>query len=63
MRNFLILLLAGSFLCGAIVPVSAQNPSPSLTTPTTAQAATDPAAATQAWLDTVPADKRAKSDA
>jgi hypothetical protein len=23
----------------------------------------DPAAATQAWLDTVPADKRAKSDA
>jgi Zn-dependent protease with chaperone function len=32
--------------------ISAENPS-----------AFDPAAATQAWLDTVPADKRAKSDA
>src|SRR5437016_8626652 len=32
--------------------ISAQNPS-----------ASDPGAATQAWLDTVPADKRAKSDA
>src|SRR5205823_13309135 len=32
--------------------ISAENPS-----------AFDPGAATQAWLDTVPADKRAKSDA
>src|SRR5205814_7504475 len=32
--------------------ISAQNPS-----------GFDPGAATQAWLDTVPADKRAKSDA
>jgi STE24 endopeptidase len=32
--------------------ISAENPS-----------ASDPAAATQAWLDTIPADKRAKSDA
>jgi Zn-dependent protease with chaperone function len=50
----------------AVVPsVLAQGTSPS---PTAAPApsiapGTDPATATRAWLDTVPADKRAKSDA
>lgn len=63
MRNFLILLLAFSLFGGAVPPVSAQNPHDSLTTPTPAQTTIDPATATQAWLDTVPADKRAKSDA
>src|SRR5437762_811963 len=67
MINRLILLLFGVCLtiglsseaCAQQAPtpppaarISAENPS-----------AFDPAAATQAWLDTVPADKRAKSDA
>src|SRR5206468_3505896 len=65
--NRLILLLFGVCLtlglpsegCAQLTPtsppsarISAENPS-----------ASDPAAATRAWLDTVPADKRAKSDA
>jgi STE24 endopeptidase len=60
----LVFLLALSSL--AIVPPAlAQDTSPS---PTAAPApsiapGTDPATATRAWLDTVPADKRAKSDA
>src|SRR5881394_672012 len=43
----------------------AQSPSPSSTPYTTPSIApgTDPATATRAWLDTVPADKRAKSNA
>src|SRR5438046_6695558 len=67
MINRLILLLFGICLtiglsseaCAQQAPtpppatrISAENPS-----------AFDPGAATQAWLDTVPADKRAKSDA
>src|SRR5947199_7922892 len=67
MINRLILLLLGACLtiglssqaCAQLTPtpppsarISAQNPS-----------TFDPAAATHAWLDTVPADKRAKSDA
>ena len=39
------------------------RPSPALDVPAAAVHVTDPAAATRAWLDTVPADKRAKSDA
>lgn len=60
----LVFLLALSFL--AIVPSGlAQDTSPS---PTVAPApsiapGTDPATATRAWLDTVPADKRARTDA
>src|SRR5436190_546812 len=49
----------------ATIPTFAQPPSPDSTpypTPSIA-AGTDPATATRAWLDTVPADKRAKSDA
>src|SRR5947207_10539086 len=46
-------------------PVQAQESSPPPVTSTKIEAAKafDPGAATQAWLDTVPADKRAKSDA
>src|SRR5256714_7239415 len=60
----LVFLLALSFL--ATAPSSlAQETSPA---PTAAPApsiapGTDPATATRAWLDTVPADKRARSDA
>jgi STE24 endopeptidase len=61
--SVLLFLLVLSFL-GA-VPAFAQPPSPDSTpypTPSIAPG-TDPATATRAWLDTVPADKRAKSDA
>ena len=62
----LIFLLTVSFLAAAS-PAFAQEPSPSpapssYPTPSIA-AGTDPATATRAWLDTVPADKREKSDA
>ena len=39
------------------------SPHPASIIPTDNPASFDPAAATQAWLDTVPGDKRAKSDA
>ena len=61
--SVLLFLLVLSFL--AAVPTFAQPPSPDSTpypAPSIA-AGTDPAKATRAWLDTVPADKRAKSDA
>src|SRR5436190_11341812 len=61
--SVLLFLLVLSFL--AAVPTFAQPPSPDSTpypTPSIA-AGTDPATATRAWLDTVPADKRARSDA
>jgi STE24 endopeptidase len=60
----LIFLLALSFL--ATAPSSlAQETSPAPTAPPAPSIApgTDPATATRAWLDTVPADKRARSDA
>src|SRR6267378_1118192 len=46
-------------------PVHAQEISPAPSTPTKIEAAKsfDPVEATKAWLNTVPADKRAKSDA
>src|SRR3954453_1645659 len=61
--SVLLFLLVLSFL--AAVPTFAQPPLPDSSpypTPSIA-AGTDPATATRAWLDTVPADKRAKSDA
>src|SRR5436190_8611337 len=61
--SVLLFLLVLSFL--AAIPTFAQPPSPDSTpypTPSIATG-TDPATATRAWLDTVPADKRAKSDA
>ena len=59
----LIFLFALSLLTAA--PVLAQEPSPASTpypAPSIAPG-TDPATATRAWLDTVPPDKKAKSDA
>ncbi|CAN5213381.1 M48 family metallopeptidase [soil metagenome] len=60
MRPFLAVL----FLTFSATALFAQEPA--LTTapvPAEAVNVTDPAAATRAWLDTVPADKRARSDA
>jgi STE24 endopeptidase len=62
--TFLLVLL--SFLMS--VSAFAQETSPAPTSPDSAPApsiapGTDPATATRAWLDTVPADKREKSDA
>jgi STE24 endopeptidase len=47
---------------GALAQESSPAPTP-LVVPAAAQTVTDPAAATRAWLDTVPAADRAKSDA
>ena len=61
-----VLSIAASFFLGVCAPVRAQEtstaPPISLAAPSIAPDA-DPATATRAWLDTVPADKRAKSDA
>ena len=61
-----VLSIAASFYLGVCGDVRAQETSPaptnSLPAPSIAPNA-DPATATRAWLDTMPADKRAKSDA
>jgi STE24 endopeptidase len=60
-----LLLLAASFFLGVCAPLRAQEISAAPTAapaPSIAPAA-DPATATRAWLDTVPAEKRARSDA
>ena len=67
MKSTVAAFLLGSFLfLGVCANVHAQESSPAPTifapAPSIAPGA-DPAAATRAWLDTVPADKRAKSDA
>ncbi|MEY2561108.1 MAG: endopeptidase [Verrucomicrobiota bacterium] len=61
-----LFLLCLVFVLGWAAPVRAQetSPSPSISAPAPSIAPdADPATATRAWLDTVPADKRAKSDA
>src|ERR1700730_10916308 len=66
MKSLIALFLVGFlFLSGVCVNARAQEISAA---PTSAPAPSlapnvDPATATRAWLDTVPADKRAKSDA
>ena len=65
MKSSVAALLLTCFLALAAF---AQTPSPTAPDPTPVPApsiapGTDPATATRAWLDTVPADKRAKSDA
>jgi STE24 endopeptidase len=56
--------IALSFSLGVCAEVHAQDPSPSISAPAPSiPPNADPATATRAWLDTVPADKRAKSDA
>jgi STE24 endopeptidase len=60
-----VLSLAASFFLGVYAPVHAQEISaaPTISAPAPSIAPNaDPATATRAWLDTVPADKRAKSD-
>ena len=67
-RAAIVLFLFVVFALSA-VGLKAQNsplpspPAPKLEVPAAAVNADDPAAATKAWLDTVPADKRARSDA
>jgi len=66
--SVLVFCLALSLLFQLSPRLSAQNvsPSPSASVAPAAPViapGTDPATATRAWLDTVPADKRAKSDA
>ncbi|HEY2614307.1 MAG TPA: M48 family metallopeptidase [Chthoniobacterales bacterium] len=65
MRSLIALpVLALSLFLAAHVKVQAQEPSPAIFAPASLTPPdADPAVATQAWLDTVPADKRAKSDA
>jgi STE24 endopeptidase len=61
----MLFLLAFSFLAAAPASLRGQETSPSPTAapvPSIAPGA-DPATATRAWLDTVPPDKKAKSDA
>jgi STE24 endopeptidase len=63
MRCIAVLILALTF---AITSAQAQESSPAptpLVVPEAAQNVTDPVAATRAWLDTVPADQRERSDA
>ncbi len=57
-----LLLFCSSFTAFAQEESAVSSPSP-VPIPEAAVQVTDPAAATRAWLDTVPADARAKSDA
>jgi STE24 endopeptidase len=56
-------LLFGVDLRAQESPSSSPSPTLKIEVPAAAVNANDPAAATKAWLDTVPADKRARSDA
>src|SRR5258708_5881397 len=62
---FRSLLFALVFTLMFLSPIPAQQNLPSTSTPSTVTSAKsfDPVDATKAWLNTVPADKRAKSDA
>lgn len=50
-------------LLGSVVTTLAQEPTPTPVPAPSIAPGTDPATATRAWLDTVPPDKKAKSDA
>ncbi len=63
MKTIFILLLAGSLLLTVAGAAPAPATPGALTSPAEMQKPADPAAATRAWLASVPADKRAKSDA
>jgi len=56
-----ILLLASCLMISAALLSAQPEPTPLTNTPKTV-ASLDPAAATRAWLETVPAEKRARSD-
>jgi STE24 endopeptidase len=61
----LLYLFAGTLSCASTASAqdSSPSPAPNLNVPAAAVNVVDPATATRAWLDSVPADKRAKSDA
>ncbi|MEO7725425.1 MAG: M48 family metalloprotease, partial [Chthoniobacterales bacterium] len=62
--KFAFLFLVAGLVVAAPLARAQPSPPPAPLTNTSATAATlDPAAATRAWLETVPAEKRAKSDA
>ena len=63
MMKIAILLLAGCLAISLPLAARAQPEPARLTTSSEAQKPFDPAAATQAWLASVPAETRAKSDA
>jgi STE24 endopeptidase len=66
MKPLVACSLVALFLLGVCAPARAQESSaaPTISAPVPSIASdADPATATRAWLDTVPADKRAKSDA
>ena len=66
MKSLVAVLSIVAFFLGVCAPVRAQEISaaPAISAPAPSIAPNaDPATATRAWLDTVPADKRAKSDA
>src|ERR1700726_3500141 len=68
MKQATLVLCLSAAVFWLIVDLRAQDspspsPAPTLDVPAAAVHADDPAAATQAWLATVPADKRARSDA
>lgn len=61
-----LVLFCLAFVVGSIAPAEAQDASPAPTVSAPAPSippGADPATATRAWLDSVPPDKRAKSDA
>ncbi|HSH39984.1 MAG TPA: M48 family metallopeptidase [Chthoniobacterales bacterium] len=63
MRCVAVLLLVLTFAASAAV-AQESSPAPTLVVvPAAAQNVSDPVAATRAWLDTVPTDKRERSDA
>lgn len=65
MRRVTVLLLFFALAARSVV-AQESSPAPSLSpiiVPVAAQNSSDPVAATRAWLETVPADKRAQSDA
>jgi STE24 endopeptidase len=59
----LVLIVVCSIFASSASSPAAETATPAPAATPAAAANLDPAAATQAWLDTVPADKRAKSDA
>jgi STE24 endopeptidase len=63
--TILLYLFAATLSCASTASAqdSSPSPAPTLNVPAAAVNVADPAAATRAWLDSVPADKRAKSDA
>jgi STE24 endopeptidase len=56
-------LFAATLTSASTTPAQDSSPTPTLNVPAAAVNVVDPAAATRSWLDSVPADKRTRSDA